>query len=57
MSLTLARPALDAVTLGQTQFSQEVAAGNIALESDGKKPGDVLSILDKFDPVFAVVTP
>jgi len=57
LTLTLARPTLDAITLGQAQFGQEVAAGNIQLEGDGKKLGELLSMLDTFDPVFPMVTP
>ncbi len=57
LTLTLARPTLNAIILGQTQFSQEVAAGNIQLEGDGKKLGELLGMLDTFNPVFGVVTP
>jgi len=34
-----------------------VAAGNIWLKGDGKKLGELLSMLDTFDPVFPMVTP
>lgn len=57
LTLTLARPTLDAITLGQAQFGQEVAAGNIWLEGDGKKLGELLSMLETFNPVFPMVTP
>ena len=56
-SFTLARTTLDAITLGETTFDKEVAAGNIKLEGDGQKLTELMGMLDTFDPMFPVVTP
>jgi alkyl sulfatase BDS1-like metallo-beta-lactamase superfamily hydrolase len=57
VTLTLARPTLDAITLGQTTFEKEMAAGNIKLEGDGMKLVELMGMLDTFDPMFPIVTP
>ena len=57
MTFTLARPTLDAITLGQTSFGKEVAAGTIKVEGNGQKLAELMGLLDTFDPTFAVVTP
>lgn len=57
LTVTLARSTLDAITLGETQFDKEVAAGAVKLEGDGEKLADLLSMLDTFDPMFPIVTP
>ena len=57
VTFTLARPTLDAITLGQTSFDKEVAAGTIKVEGNGQKLAELMGLLDTFDPTFAVVTP
>ena len=57
LTLTLARPTLDAIMLGETEFAEEVAAGNIELDGDGKKLGELMGMLDTFVPDFPIVTP
>ena len=57
VTFTLARPTLDAITLGQTSFGKEVAAGTIKVEGNGQKLAELMGLLDTFDPTFAVVTP
>ncbi len=57
LTLTLKRSTLDAITLGQTQFEKEVAAGNVKLQGDGKKLAELMSMLDVFTPNFPIVVP
>ena len=57
VTFTLARATLDAITLGQTSFDKEVAAGTIKVEGNGQKLAELMGLLDTFDPTFAVVTP
>jgi alkyl sulfatase BDS1-like metallo-beta-lactamase superfamily hydrolase len=56
-SLTLTRATLDAVALKQLSFADAVASGRIAIAGDATKPAELLSLLDSFEPRFAIVTP
>ncbi len=56
-TLTLARSALDAVTLQQTTFPEAVRTGLIKVEGDSRKLTELLSMLDKFELMFEVVEP
>jgi len=56
-TFTLARATLDSITLGQTTFDKEIAAGNIKVEGDAKKLAELMGLLDTFDVNFAIVTP
>jgi alkyl sulfatase BDS1-like metallo-beta-lactamase superfamily hydrolase len=56
-SLTLTRATLDAVALRQLSFADAVTSGRIAITGDATKPAELLSLLDAFEPRFAIVTP
>ena len=56
-TLTLTRATIDAITLGQTTFDEEVAAGNAKIEGDGQKLAELMGLLDSFGPMFNIVTP
>lgn len=56
-TLTLARATLDAINLGRTTFEKEIAAGNIKIQGDGRKFGELMSLLDTFKGDFNIVTP
>jgi len=56
-TLTLTRATLDAVNLGKTTFEKEIAAGTIKIQGDGKKFGELMSLLDTFKGDFNIVTP
>jgi alkyl sulfatase BDS1-like metallo-beta-lactamase superfamily hydrolase len=56
-TLTLARATLDAVTLQQTTFPAAVQAGLIKIEGNRAKLGELLSMLDTFEPMFPIVEP
>ena len=54
---TLKRATLDAVILGQTTLQAEVAAGNITVTGNAQRLGELMAMLDTFDPVWPIVTP
>ncbi len=56
-TLTLTRATLDAITLGRTTFEKEVAAGNVKIQGDGNKFGELMGMLDTFKGDFNIVTP
>jgi len=56
-TFTLTRAALDAITLERTTFEKEIAAGNIKIQGNGKKFGELTSLLDDFKGGFNIVTP
>ena len=53
----LTRAVLDAITLGKTTFEKEVVAGNIKIQGNGRKFGELMSLLDDFKGGFNIVTP
>ena len=57
LTVTLERSALDAITLGESTFEDEVAAGAIELDGDSDKLAELLAMFDTFSPEFPVVTP
>lgn len=57
LTLTLARATLDAIMLGETLLTDEVAAGAIEVDGDGRKLAELLGMLDTFTPDFPIVTP
>ena len=57
LTVTLARPALDAIMLGTADFTDEVLAGEIELDGNGKKLTELFSMFDTFTPDFPIVTP
>jgi alkyl sulfatase BDS1-like metallo-beta-lactamase superfamily hydrolase len=56
-TVTLTRAAFDAILLGEGDGAQLFASGEIAIEGDGAKLGELLGLLDEGDPAFAIVTP
>jgi linear primary-alkylsulfatase len=56
-TFTLARATLDAINAGHTTFASEIAAGHITIQGNGRKLGELLSLLDTFDGNFNIVTP
>ena len=57
LTVTLARSTLDAITLGEATFEDEMAAGAIELEGDGEVLAELMDMLDTFTPDFPMVTP
>jgi alkyl sulfatase BDS1-like metallo-beta-lactamase superfamily hydrolase len=57
LSVTLTRAALDNITLGESTFEDEVAAGAIALDGDEALLAELIAMLDTFTPDFPMVTP
>jgi alkyl sulfatase BDS1-like metallo-beta-lactamase superfamily hydrolase len=56
-TLTLPRPALDALALRQTSLSEAVKAGFLKVEGDAAKPEVLFAMLDTFNVMFEVVEP
>ncbi len=56
-TVTLSRATLDAVTLKQTSFPEAVKSGQVKIEGDRAKLGELLSMLDTFEPMFPIVEP
>lgn len=56
-TVTLTRAAFDAILLGEGEGASLFAAGQIAIEGDGGKLGELFGLLDEGDPSFAIVTP
>jgi alkyl sulfatase BDS1-like metallo-beta-lactamase superfamily hydrolase len=56
-TVTLSRATLDAVTLKDTSFPAAVLAGKVKIDGDRAKLGELLSMLDTFEPMFPVVEP
>jgi alkyl sulfatase BDS1-like metallo-beta-lactamase superfamily hydrolase len=56
-SVTLDRTTLDAITLGKVTMQDAVASGQITIEGDKSKLGELFSMLETFDFWFNVVTP
>jgi alkyl sulfatase BDS1-like metallo-beta-lactamase superfamily hydrolase len=56
-TLTLTRTTLNAIMLAQSTFPQAVADGRIAIQGDGAKLLELLSLFDAFSPMFEIVEP
>lgn len=56
-TVTLTRVAFDAMLLGEGDLGELFASGQISIEGDGVKLGELLGLLDEGDPAFAIVTP
>jgi len=56
-TLTLTRQTLDAITLQKLTFPQAMQSGQIKVEGDPRKLGELLSLLDTFNPMFEIVEP
>lgn len=55
--VTLSRDALSNIMLQQTTLDQAVAAGDVTVEGDQAKLGELVSYLDTFELWFSIVTP
>ncbi len=56
-ALALTRPVLNEIVLGRTSLSEKIEEGQAAVNGDAGKIEDFLSLLDRFDRHFAIVTP
>jgi alkyl sulfatase BDS1-like metallo-beta-lactamase superfamily hydrolase len=57
-TVTLTRAALDeAIMGGKPKLEAEIASGDIKIEGQREKVRELLSLMDKFDPWFNIVTP
>jgi alkyl sulfatase BDS1-like metallo-beta-lactamase superfamily hydrolase len=56
-TVTLTRRVLDSITLLETTFEQEIAAGRIVVSGDAGKLTELLALLDHFETPFAIVEP
>jgi alkyl sulfatase BDS1-like metallo-beta-lactamase superfamily hydrolase len=56
-TLTMTRQTLDAITLRQLTFPQAIQSGQIKIEGDPAKVGELLSLMDTFPPMFEIVEP
>ena len=54
---TVPRASLDGILMGQTTMDKEVQEGRVKVEGDPRKFGELMALLDKFDPLFNIVTP
>ncbi|MFN8534490.1 MAG: alkyl sulfatase C-terminal domain-containing protein [Dehalococcoidia bacterium] len=56
-ALTLTRAALDEVLLGEATLAGKLAAGQMRIDGNREKLGELLAMLDTFDFWFNIVTP
>ena len=57
-TVTLTRAALDeAIMGGKPKLEAAIVSGDIKIEGQKEKVGELLSLMDKFDPWFNIVTP
>ena len=56
-SITLTRALLDEVTLRLTTFEEKIKTGEVKVEGDPRKLGELFALLDSFDFWFNIVTP
>ncbi len=54
---TLTRAALDAILLKEKTFPDAIKAGEIAIEGDARKLGELIGMLDEFTADFPIVEP
>lgn len=57
VTVTLTREKLNDILLGQTTLEKAVASGDVQVDGDADKLGDLVSMLDTFDFWFNIVTP
>lgn len=58
VSISLSKNSMGNIVLGATTYDKEVEAGRVKVESGNKDAvNDLLGLLDKFDPMFNIVTP
>ncbi|MCY1251592.1 putative alkyl/aryl-sulfatase YjcS [compost metagenome] len=56
-TVTLSRATLDAITLKQTTFPEAVQSGQVKIDGNRAKLGELFGMLDNFDLMFPVVEP
>jgi alkyl sulfatase BDS1-like metallo-beta-lactamase superfamily hydrolase len=56
-TFTLTRATLDTITLRQITFREAIMSGAIKYGGDPRKLGDLLAMLDDFNPAFEIVEP
>lgn len=56
-TVTLTRKVLDSITLLETTFEREIAAGTIKISGDASRLTELLQLLETFDVAFAIVEP
>jgi alkyl sulfatase BDS1-like metallo-beta-lactamase superfamily hydrolase len=56
-SFTLTRPVLDEVLMGAATLQDKLASGEVKVEGDSGKLGELMVLLDDFEFWFNVVTP
>ncbi|MGH8432885.1 MAG: alkyl/aryl-sulfatase [Pseudomonas sp.] len=57
VTVKMAKSTLDQISLRQLDFPTALKQGAIKLEGNGKKLGELLGMLDSFQPQFNIVTP
>lgn len=57
VSVKMNKATLDKISQRQLDFPTAIKQGDIKLEGDGKKLGELLGMLDAFSPQFNIVTP
>jgi len=57
VDVTMDRAVLDQINLGEVSLEAAVSDGGVTLEGNGEVLGTFVSLLDTFDPLFAIVTP
>jgi alkyl sulfatase BDS1-like metallo-beta-lactamase superfamily hydrolase len=57
VTFTLTRPVLERLITGQAKIPEQAGAGKIKITGDPQLLGTLMSLLDKPDPDFAIVTP
>ncbi|WAG07249.1 MBL fold metallo-hydrolase [Aeromonas jandaei] len=57
VTITLSKKTLDDIQLGQGTMEQKIASGEIKIKGDEQKFSDFISLLDKFNFWFNIVTP
>jgi len=55
--VTLSRATLDAITLKQTTFPEAMQSGQVKIDGNRAKLGELLGMLDTFNPMFPIVEP
>jgi len=57
VTITLSKKTLDDIQLGQGTMEQKIASGEIKIRGDQQTFSDFISLLDKFNFWFNIVTP
>ncbi|WP_352246408.1 alkyl sulfatase C-terminal domain-containing protein [Candidatus Jettenia sp. AMX1] len=56
-TITLTRTVFDAITMEKTTFEKEITSGNIKIQGNRDKLGELMGLLDTFKGGFNIVTP